>query len=654
MSHRPEQIVGKKRKRGKGLLWAAVLIGVACGVIAGVLLSLIRDLPQIQSLEEFKPSAITRVYSSDQVLLAELFIERRDPVPLEQIPAFLKTALLTTEDRKFYRHSGIDIKGILRAAYRNIVRRRFSEGASTLTQQLAKTLFLTPRKTFDRKLKEAALSLQLERRYTKDEILKLYLNQIYFGSGAYGVASAAKIYFNKPIQELNLAECALIAGLPKAPSRYSPLVNPELAVLRRNIVLRQMLMTETIDEASYEQAVASPFIEPKKKDAHAKAPYFVKYVKNALEDQLGENLVYKGGLTVYTTLADRKQTAAEDAVAAGLEKLGIRMQHNGLPEAEPQAALVALDVITGGIVSMVGGRTGVEDSFNRAVSATRQPGSAFKPIVYALAVERGFRQDQLLLDAPVVFHNAYQQTDWQPENFSKSYTGEVTMRWALTHSKNIPAVRLIEKIGPSSVVQFAHTLGISTDLQPNLSLALGTSETKLLELTAAYSAFANSGKYIRPYAIVEIRNDEGRTIWRARPEERIVISRSSAAIVTDMLTGVMKEGTGRSARNLYGPMAGKTGTTNEYRDALFIGYSPTITAGVWVGNDDASPLGPNETGARAALPIWQDFMQGALNEETPSYFDIPDDTTYIYIDPKSGREAPPTVGIAVKALVKKP
>ena len=654
MSHRPEQIVGKKRKRGKGLLWAAVLIGVACGVIAGVLLSLIRDLPQIQSLEEFKPSAITRVYSSDQVLLAELFIERRDPVPLEQIPAFLKTALLTTEDRKFYRHSGIDIKGILRAAYKNILRRRFSEGASTLTQQLAKTLFLTPRKTFDRKLKEAALSLQLERRYTKDEILKLYLNQIYFGSGAYGVASAAKIYFNKPIQELNLAECALIAGLPKAPSRYSPLVNPELAVRRRNIVLRQMLTTETIDEASFEQAVASPFIEPKKKDAHAKAPYFVKYVKNALEDQLGENLVYKGGLTVYTTLADRKQTAAEDAVAAGLEKLGIRMQHNGLPEAEPQAALVALDVITGGIVSMVGGRTGVEDSFNRAVSATRQPGSAFKPIVYALAIERGFRQDQLLLDAPVVFHNAYQQTDWQPENFSKSYTGEVTMRWALTHSKNIPAVRLIEKIGPSSVVQFAHTLGISTDLQPNLSLALGTSETKLLELTAAYSAFANNGKYIRPYAIVEIRNDEGRTIWRARPEERIVISRSSAAIVTDMLTGVIKEGTGRSARNLYGPMAGKTGTTNEYRDALFIGYSPTITAGVWVGNDDASPLGPNETGARAALPIWQDFMQGALNEETPSYFDIPDDTTYIYIDPKSGREAPPTVGIAVKALVKKP
>ncbi len=654
MSRRPEPIVAKKRKRATGLLWAAVLIGLACGVTAGVLLSLTRDLPQIQSLEEFKPSAITRVYSSDQVLLSELFIERRDPVPLEQIPASLKAALLTTEDRKFYRHSGIDIKGILRAAYKNIVRRRFSEGASTLTQQLAKTLFLTPRKTFDRKLKEAALSLQLERRYTKDEILKLYLNQIYFGSGAYGVASAAKIYFNKPIQELNLAECALIAGLPKAPSRYSPLVNPDLSVRRRNIVLRQMRTTGAIDESAYKQAVASPLIEPKKKDAHSKAPYFVKYVKNALEDRLGENLVYKGGLTVYTTLVDRKQTAAEDAVAAGLEKLGNRMQHNGLPKAEPQAALVALDVLTGGIVSMVGGRPGIEDSFNRAVSATRQPGSAFKPIVYALAVERGFRQNQLLLDAPVVFHNAYQQTDWQPENFSQSYTGEVTMRWALTHSKNIPAVRLIEKIGPSSVVQFAHTLGITTDLQPNLSLALGTSETKLLELTAAYSAFANSGKYTRPYAIVEIRNDEGGTIWRARPEERIVISQSSAAIVTDMLTGVMKEGTGRSVRNLYGPLAGKTGTTNEYRDALFIGYSPTITAGVWVGNDDASPLGPNETGARAALPIWRDFMQGALNEETPSYFDIPDDTIYIYIDPKSGREVPPTESIAVKALVKKP
>lgn len=635
-------------------MWAALAIGLACGVTAGALLSLTRDLPQIQSLEEFKPSAITRVYSSDQVLLTELFIERRQPVPLDQIPDFLKTALLTTEDRKFYRHSGIDVKGILRAAYKNIIRRRLSEGASTLTQQLAKTLFLTPRKTFMRKMREAVLSLQLERRYTKDEILQLYLNQIYLGSGAYGVASAAETYFDKPVQELNLTECALIAGLPKAPSRYSPLVNPELSIRRRNIVLGQMRDTGKIDEAAYKRAVSTPFIEPEKSTGHVSAPHFVTYIKNELEKTLGDTLVYKGGLTVYTTLVDRHQSRAEAAVTRGLEQLSIRMQHNGLPNAKPQAALVALDLRTGGIVAMVGGRPGTEDSFNRAVSAARQPGSAFKPIVYALAVERGFAQDHLLLDAPVVFHNAYQQNDWQPENFSQSYAGEMTMRWALAHSKNIPSVRLIEKIGPSSVVQFAHTLGISTELNPNLSLALGTSETKLIELTSAYSAFANGGNHIRPYGILEIRNDEGKTIWQAEPEHRISMSRATAAIVTDMLTAVVKEGTGRNVRDLFGPLAGKTGTTNDYRDALFIGFSPSTIAGVWVGNDDASTLGPGETGSRAALPIWREFMKGVVGEQPPSYFDIPDDTLYIYIDPESGREILPSSSRAVKALVKKP
>lgn len=294
------------------------------------------------------------------------------------------------------------------------------------------------------------------------------------------------------------------------------------------------------------------------------------------------------------------------------------------------------------------------NSYNRAAAAARQPGSAFKPIVYALAIERGFRQDQLLLDAPVIFRNAYQGSDWQPENFSEGFAGEVSMRWALAHSKNIPAVRLIEKIGPSSVVQFAHNLGIASDLQPNLSLALGTSETTLLELTSAYSVFANRGKYIRPYAIMEIRNHEGAIIWRTKPEQRIVMSRASAAIITDMLTAVIKEGTGRSAGQLHGAVAGKTGTTDEYRDALFIGYSPTVAAGVWVGNDDATRLGPNETGARAALPIWLGFMQSVLSDQSPSYFDIPDGTVHLFIDPKSGRQKAPTSNGAVKALVKKP
>lgn len=616
-------------------------------------MSLTRDLPQIKSLEDFRPSAITRVYSSDQVLLAELFIERRDPVTLEQIPAHLQRALLTTEDRKFYQHNGIDIKGIFRAAVKNILRRRLSEGASTLTQQLAKTLFLTPRKTFTRKLKEAVLALQLERRYTKNEILELYLNQIYFGSGAYGVASAARIYFNKAIENLDLTECALIAGLPKAPSRYSPLVNPELATRRRDIVLKQMLTTGVIEEAAYAQAVSSPVAVSPGDPQGRKAQEFVEYIKNDLEDNLGDNLVYKGGLTVYTTLVYRYQEAAETAVASGLEDLRIRMQHNGLSRATPQAALVSLDVKTGRIIAMVGGLPGTRNSYNRAAAALRQPGSAFKPIVYAFAIEKGFGQNQLLLDAPVVFRNTDRKSDWQPQNFSEGFSGEVSLRWALAQSKNIPAVRLIEKIGPSSVVQFAHALGITSDLKPNLSLALGTSETTLLELSSTFNVFANQGKYIRPYAIMEIRNHEGDTIWRTKPEQRIVLSRASAAIMTDMLSAVMKEGTGRSAGSFYSALAGKTGTTNEYRDALFIGYSPNIVSGVWVGNDDAASLGPYETGARAALPIWQKFMQSALNDQPPAYFDVPDDTHYIFMDPKSGRQVASTSTTAVKALVKK-
>ncbi len=643
----------ERRNKLRGLIWAALFIGLICGVTAGGLLSLTRDLPQIKSLEDFRPSAITRVYSSDQVLLAELFIERRDPVTLEQIPAHLQRALLTTEDRKFYQHNGIDIKGILRAAVKNILRRRLSEGASTLTQQLAKTLFLTPRKTFTRKLKEAVLALQLERRYTKKEILELYLNQIYFGSGAYGVASAARIYFNKAIEDLNLTECALIAGLPKAPSRYSPLVHPDLATRRRDIVLKQMLITGVIDEAAYAQAVSSPVAVSPRDPQGRKALEFVEYIKNDLEDNLGDNLLYKGGLTIYTTLVYRHQEAAEAAVASGLEDLRIRMQHNGRSQATPQAALVSLDVKTGRIISMVGGLPGTRNSYNRAAAALRQPGSAFKPIVYAFAIEKGFGQNQLLLDAPVVFRNADGISDWQPQNFSEGFSGEVSMRWALAHSKNIPAVRLIEKIGPSSVVQFAHTMGITSNLKPNLSLALGTSETTLLELSSAFNVFANQGKYIRPYAIMEIRNHEGDTIWRTKPEQRIVLSRASAAIMTDMLSAVMKEGTGRSAGYIYNALAGKTGTTNEYRDALFIGYSPNMVSGVWVGNDDATSLGPYETGARAALPIWKKFMQTALDDQPPAYFDVPDDTQYILMDPKSGRQATSASTTAVKALVKK-
>ncbi|MGD9367093.1 MAG: PBP1A family penicillin-binding protein [Desulfobacteraceae bacterium] len=642
-----------KRKSAKGLIWISALTGLLCGVTAGAFLGLTKDLPQIIALESYKPPAITRVYSADRVLIAELYAEKRDPVPLSQIPEALKTALITTEDRRFYEHSGIAVKGILRAIVENVRRGRFAQGASTLTQQLAKTLFLTPRKTLLRKLREAILALQLERRYTKDEILTLYLNQIYLGSGTYGVASAARVYFNKELKELTLAQCALIAGLPKAPSRYSPLVNPELAIKRRNIVLKQMQLTGVISESEYREAVDEP-LEPHQIVQDRRSPvYFVNHIKKELEAAVGADRLYKSGLTVYTTLSHAHQEAAEEALTLGLEQLSARMASQHIVDPEPQAALIALDVSTGGILAMVGGHQDSKGNFNRATQAKRQPGSAFKPIVYALAVERGFHQHQILRDAPVVYPSYSREKEWQPENFSKSYAGEVTMRWALAHSKNIPAVRLMEKLGPSSVIQFGQALGLQSNIAPNLSLALGTSEMTLLELTSAYAVFANQGKHTNPYGVASVVDDAGHTIWKAKPKQRIAMSRSGATIVTNMLEAVIQDGTGQKARILPGPIAGKTGTTNDYKDALFVGYCPSIAAGVWVGNDDGATLGPEETGARAALPIWILFMQKALDQKRHQYFDIPDGVRQIHIHPRTGHVLEANHPNAVPVLVKR-
>ncbi|MEA3438337.1 MAG: transglycosylase domain-containing protein, partial [Thermodesulfobacteriota bacterium] len=416
--------------KSKVIILIVVFSGILCGIIAGVFFGLTRDLPQIRALEDFKPAAVTRIYSADKVLLAELFIEKRDPVPLNIIPHYLKAALIATEDRKFYKHSGVDIKGILRAIIKNILAGEYVEGASTITQQLAKTLFLTPKKTIIRKLKEAVLSFQLERRYTKDEILKLYLNQVYFGSGAYGVESAALLFFGKTAKRLNLAECALIAGLPKSPSRYSPLVNLELALKRRNIVLKQMAATGIITETALKKALKQTLLPEKSGFDPVKGPYFVEHVRKFLEEIIGPTRLYKSGLTVFTTLSWPLQKVAEQSVENGLFALEKRMKQNKIINPKPQCSLISLDIQSGGILAMVGGRDFYESRFNRGTIAKRQPGSAFKPIVYAYAIERGFPQSTLILDAPVVFKGARKGEDWRPNNFSDDFKGEITFRKA--------------------------------------------------------------------------------------------------------------------------------------------------------------------------------------------------------------------------------
>ena len=626
-----------------------LLAGLIFGILVGAFFAFTRDLPQIQSLESFRPHAVTRIYSANKVVLDEIYLEKRDPIPLKQIPSYLKSALVATEDRKFYKHSGVDIKGIARAIIKDIKARKFVEGASTITQQLAKTLFLTPRKTIVRKVKEAILAFQLERRYTKDEILELYLNQVYFGSGAYGVASAAGIFFGKSVQELTLAECALVAGMPKSPSRYSPLVNRELALRRRNIVLKQMLDTGIISAYDYQQAVNEE-IKTDNRQKSARAPYFLAYIKKKLENILGASMLYKGGLSIYTTLDSKLQQAAETAVADGLLSLQLRMEKNNIANGPAQAALVAINVNSGDIIAMVGGKDFSVSSFNRATMARRQPGSAFKPIVYSYAIEQGFAQNQMLLDAPIVYKGADQDNDYRPQNFSDTYLGEITLRKALTISQNIPAVRLIEMLGPSSVARFARTLGIESNLDPNLSLALGSSEVRLLNLTAAYAVFARGGKWIEPYGVIEVTDHRNRVLWRAKPRKRLVMSREGAAIISNMLVGVVNEGTGKKALVLKGPVAGKTGTTNDYHDALFVGFSPAVATGVWVGLDRGGTMGDKETGARAALPIWIDFMKSALNDAPHQYFDLPDNVSKVRIDPDTGRRVADTSTSGVPAL----
>jgi len=643
------------RDKHRSPVLALVLVtGALGGVGTGLFFALVHDLPQIRSLEACKPLSVTRIYSSDGVLLDEWFTEKRDPVALSAIPRALKDALIATEDRAFYRHSALHPRGLIRAAWHNIRAGQYVEGASTITQQLAKTLFLTPEKSLRRKIKEALLALQLERRYTKDEILELYLNQVYFGSGAYGVEAAARTFFGKGVGELTLAECALIAGMPKSPSRYSPLVDPGLATKRRDLVLHQMAGMGFIGSSELEQALGQQVVPFRIQDQKAKAPHFVAHVRSFLEENFGSARLQEAGLTVRTSLDWRLQQQAEAAVREGLGAVNARISRHGLDQGGlAQGAFVCLEVTTGRILAMVGGKDVAEGSFNRASMARRQPGSAFKPILYALAIEKGMTQSDLVLDAPVVFSGARGGKPWTPRNSSTAYEGEISLRRALALSQNIPAVRLIEELGPENVGAFGRRMGIASPLRPGLSLALGTSEVTLLELAAAYNVFPNRGQWVEPCAVVEVQDRNGRSIWEAHSRKRAVMSRAGAAIMVDMLQAVIHEGTARKAAGAGRRLAGKTGTTDDCKDALFVGFSPSLTMGVWVGRDNNRPLGKGETGAAAALPIWLQVMEWALDNGTVSHFDAPEDVTRVLVDPASGRAAEPQGRGAVQALFKK-
>jgi penicillin-binding protein 1A len=575
-----------KRKKGKFPFIKLLLLGflLILAAAAGLFLTVIFQLPSIEKIETYLPSESTLLYSSDGKILARLHEEEnRRVVPLSQISADMQKAVIAVEDPRFYYHHGFDWYGILRATIKNAVYGRIVEGGSTITQQLARNLFLTKKKTLNRKLGEIILALQIERRYTKEEILELYLNQVYFGHNAYGVESAANLYFGKPAARLNLAESAMLAGLIRGPEFFSPYRNYGSAKERQIFVLNRMLEQRLVDERDAKlAAIASLEFSPKNlKRLGEIGAYFTSYVLQQLREKFGEEQVYHGGLKVYTTLDPIKQAAAEAIIDRYITEEGPKFRFS-------QAALVSIDPRNGYLEAMVGGADFGRSQFNRATQARRQPGSAFKPFVYTAAMEQGLSPGTILMDTPEnfrVYPNRWNPFGtWSPKNFDQKFRGPVTLRYALEKSLNIPSVRLLERVGIPAAIDVARRMGITSHLEPGLALTLGVSEVTPLEITSAFGVFANNGIRVKPTAIIKIENRDGVTLYKHRVEETQALDPNIAAVMDDLMQGVILRGTGVRAR-LSRPAAAKTGTTEKFHDAWFIGFVPQLVTGVWVGND---------------------------------------------------------------------
>ena len=721
----------------------ATMTVLSVGSGAGLLWYFSTELPDIEAIEEHRPNLVSRVYSDEREVVGQFYIERRFLTPLPQIPDSLVEAIISVEDVRFFDHPGLDIIGIMRAAWTNFRRGGRVEGASTITQQLARSLFLTPERTYTRKLKELILAYRIESKLTKEQILEMYLNQIYFGHGAYGVRAAAQTFFGKSLVDLTLQESALLAGLPKSPNNYSPYRNPKRAKRRQEHVLGRMEEARFITAGERIQAVEIP-LQYHRPEVTSIAPYFIEHVRQHLVAAHGEKAVLTGGLDVYTTLNVAMQKAAEAAVNRGLRTLDKRQGWRGplrtlgddeltaltaareegeavLPkegkvvrgivtgvgrsaadvqvglvtgrlnfkdmawarrqlkgpdpikdavtllsvkdllrlgdeievalktategevswtlEQTPvvEGALIAIDPRNGAIRALVGGYDFLRSEYNRAIMARRQPGSAFKPIIYGAAISQGLSPATMLVDAPVVYVDEETEKIWKPENYEKRFYGVITLRDALIHSRNLATVRLLERIGIKPATEFARLLGISSPLNYDLSFALGSSSISLAELTSAYGVFANQGILLRPYAIATVLDANGQTLEQTLFEPQQVLPKEVAYLVTNMLQDVIQRGTGRRAKVIkHRSIAGKTGTTNDFTDAWFVGFTPNLALGVWVGFDDRRPLGERESGANAALPIWIEFMQAALKHLAVMPFEIPDDILFVKVDPETG------------------
>jgi penicillin-binding protein 1A len=701
---------GRKRLVGRLIFGALVLLAAAVGVVGGLLLVYSTDLPQVEALEHYRPISSTELYDINGNTIGSFALQRRLVSSYNDFPPVLIEALVSIEDKEFYRHWGINVWRIAGAAFRDIESGGKVQGASTLTMQLARNLFLSPDRSFHRKIQEALLAIQIERRFTKQQILTLYANQIYLGHGVYGFEAASEYYFSKPARQLTLAEAALIAGLPKSPLFYSPINHADHALHRRNLVINAMLEDGKITVTQADTARNAPLGLNVAHDPNSLAPYFVEEVRQYLENKYGADEVHAGGLRVYTTLDMVWQAAANQSVLDGLgayerrhgwrghlenegqtltdyqhpdwiEQLSLGSYAHGLVTAvsanaagikiggytatltradiawtkKPmtrllsrgdivyvkvlslapggkvrvsleqdsgvQGALLAIDNASGEVRAMVGGRDFNLSKFNRATQALRQVGSSFKPYVYTAAIDQGATPDDTIVDSPVIFQAASGQ--YFPHNYDDKYEGTITLLRALAQSRNIPALRLADKIGIKTVEDYARKFGITSPLQPYLPVALGAAEITLLEHTSAYSVFPDDGVRLVPRFVRKVTDYDGRVLEEDYPDVKDVISSRTARIMTSMLEAVVQHGTGVAATKLKVPLGGKTGTTNDFTDAWFVGFSSGITAGVWMGYDEKRTLGSKETGARAALPIWIQFMSAALAGKDPGQFQPP-------------------------------
>jgi penicillin-binding protein 1A len=615
-----------KPKRGAGnggagrILRGISLAALFClllgaGIVAGLVASYSRNLPDINRMADYQPSRSTRVFARDGSQLANLYTENRIWIPIAQIPVPVRNAFIATEDQHFYQHHGVDFGGILRAGLADWRHEQF-QGASTITQQLARRLFLSGQVSIARKVQEALLAIEIERYYTKDEILERYLNIIYFGSGAYGIQAASHTYFGTDVSRLSIGQAALLAGLPAAPSDYSPFVSLERAKERQRHVLERMVASDFITQAQMDDELAKPLglIAERPSGLQSyKYPYFTTYVTHLLEAQFGHQATFEGGLQVYTTMDPRMQSAAQDAVSWGITQ----GKAEGIGAGE--GALVAIRPSTGEILAMVGGAEpfSLTNQFNRAWQARRQPGSSFKPYVYTAAIDSGMSPASIIDDSPISYPMG-DGTRWAPQDDDHRFLGPITLRYALAQSRNVVAVKLAEQLGIDKVMEYAKRMGVKAALEANLSLALGTSGVAPLDQAAGYATLANAGIHIDPTPIRIVRDSFGTPVLdNSYPQQTEVVSAGTAYVVTSMMESVINEGTGYPNAQIGRPAAGKTGTTSDFRDAWFVGFTPDLVAAVWIGNDNYHQMSESY-GGNIPARIWARFMKAAL-DKTPKH-----------------------------------